>query len=79
MKAIKENKVYAVASDEEAKVYKARGFDIYGDDGKLKEHGTGKTVSLEKYEALQKENSKLKGKIKNLEKGNSAEKNEAKD
>ncbi len=69
MKAIKGNKVYKVNTDEEAKVYKAQGFDIYDDNGKIKEHGLGKTVSLEKYEALEKENAKLKAEIKKLKAG----------
>lgn len=68
MKAIKENKAYSVNTEEEAKVYRAQGFDIYSDDGKLKEHGIGKTVSLEKYEALEQENAKLKSEIKKLKK-----------
>lgn len=66
MKAIKGNKAYSVNTDEEAKVYKAQGFDIYDDNGKIKEHGAGETVSLEKYEALEKENIKLKSEIKKL-------------
>lgn len=59
LKAIKENKVYTVNTSEEVKAYKAKGFDIY-EDGKLKERGTGKSVPSDKYEALEKENAKLK-------------------
>ncbi len=66
LKAIKGNKVYKISTDEEAKVYKTQGFDIYDDNGKIKEHGLGKTVSLEKYEALEKENAKLKAENKKL-------------
>lgn len=66
MKAIKGNKAYTVNTDEEAKAYRAQGFDIYDDNGKIKEHGLGKTVSLEKYEALEKENAKLKAENKKL-------------
>ncbi len=66
MKAIKENKVYTITTAEEAKAYRARGFDIYDDKGKLKESGTGKSVSLEKYEALEKENAKLKKELAKL-------------
>ncbi|MCH5297880.1 MAG: hypothetical protein J1E85_09445 [Ruminococcus sp.] len=66
MKAIKDNKAYTVNTAEEAKTYKAQGFDIYDDNGKIKEHGLGKTVSLEKYEALEKENAKLKAELKKL-------------
>lgn len=66
MKAIKGNKAYKVNTDEEAKAYKAQGFDIYDDNGKIKEHAIGKTVPLESYEALAKENEKLKAENKKL-------------
>ncbi len=66
MKAIKGNKAYKINTDEEVKAYKSQGFDIYDDNGKIKEHGLGKTVSLEKYEALEKENAKLKAENKKL-------------
>lgn len=66
MKAIKGNKAYVINTAEEAKAYKAQGFDIYDDNGKIKEHALGKTVSLEKYEALESENAKLKAENKKL-------------
>ena len=66
MKAIKGNKAYTVNTSEEAKAFKAQGFDIYDDNGKIKEHALGKTVSLEKYEVLEKENEKLKAENKKL-------------
>lgn len=66
MKAIKGNKAYTVNTTEEAKAYKAQGFDIYDDNGKIKEHAIGKTVPLESYEALAKENEKLKAENKKL-------------
>lgn len=69
LKAIKENKVYTVNTPEEAKAYRAKGFDIY-EDGKLKERGIGKTVSNEEYEAVKKENSKLKAENTKLKKEN---------
>ena len=65
MKAIKANKVYSVTS-EEAKAFKAQGFDIFDEKGKLVEHGSGSSVSLEEYEALKAENQKLKADIKKL-------------
>ncbi len=68
MKAIKENKVYAVADETDVKAYKARGFDIYDDNGKLKESGIGKAVTFEKYEALQKECEKLRKEVTKLKK-----------
>lgn len=66
MKAIKGNKAYTANTTEEAKAYKAQGFDIYDDNGKIKEHALGKTVPLESYEALAKENEKLKAENKKL-------------
>lgn len=66
MKAIKGNKAYTVNTAEEAKAFRAQGFDIYDDNGKIKEHAFGKTVSLEKYKALEKENEKLKTENKKL-------------
>ena len=66
MKAIRENKAYSVSTAEEAKVYKTKGYDIYDDKGKLKEKGIGSSVSPEKYEALEKENAKLKKEIEKL-------------
>lgn len=66
MKAIKGNKAYVINTAEEAKAYKAQGFDIYDDNGKIKEHALGKTVPLESYEALAKENEKLKAENKKL-------------
>lgn len=74
MKAIKGNKAYNITTTEEEKAYMAQGFDIYDDDGKIKQHGIGKTVPLEKYEALEKENAALKKKNKALEKSNGADK-----
>lgn len=70
MKAIKENKVYKVSTDEEAKIYKAKGFDILDDNGKVKEYGSGKTVSLDKFNEIEKENLKLQKEIAKLKKSN---------
>jgi hypothetical protein len=72
MKAIKDNKVYSV-TEEEAKVYKAKGYDIYDDKGKLKEKGIGSSVSYEKHEALENENAKLKKEIEKLKANTSKE------
>ena len=40
MKAIKDNKSYTVNTDEEAKTYVSRGYDIQDDNGKIKEYGS---------------------------------------
>lgn len=73
MKAIKDNKAYSVNTDAEAKLYKAKGYDIYDDKGKLKEKGIGSSVPPEKYEALEKENAKLKKEIEKLKADTSKE------
>jgi hypothetical protein len=51
MKAIKDNKVYTV-DEKSAKEYLARGFDIFGDDGKLIERSPSSTVSRKEYDNL---------------------------
>ena len=58
MKAIKDNKSYTVNTDEEAKTYVSRGYDIQDDNGKIKEYGLGKKISVDDYNTLKKENSK---------------------
>nr|WP_316624570.1 hypothetical protein [uncultured Ruminococcus sp.] len=75
MKAIKDNCEYTITTDTEVKTYKARGFDIYNDDGTIKEYGAGKKVSRDQYEQLRAENAmlnaenkKLKNKLKSAEK-----------
>ena len=46
MKAIKGNKSYTVNTEAEANAYLAQGYDVYEDNGTLKEYGVGKTVHL---------------------------------
>ena len=52
MKAIKDNKSYTVNTDEEAKTYVSRGYDIQDDNGKIKEYGLGKKISVDDYNTL---------------------------
>lgn len=59
MKAMKENKVYAITETEKVR-YIEQGFDIFDDAGKLLEYGRGKTVSIEEYERVKKELDELK-------------------
>lgn len=68
MLAIKENKVYSITTDEEAKAYRSQGFDIYDNNGKIKEYGSGKTVPLDSFKQLESENKKLKAEIAKLKK-----------
>ena len=66
MKAIKGNKSYTVNTDEEAKTYVSRGYDIQDDNGEIKEYGLGKKISVDDYNTLKKENSKIKAENKKL-------------
>lgn len=59
MTAKKENKEYTIF-DAERKVYEAKGFDIYDDDGNLLSYGKGKTVPFEKYAAVMAELEKIR-------------------
>ena len=62
MKAKKSNKSYNIEEYEFNK-FKAQGYDIYDDNGKLIALGAGKTVSAEKYFNVLKENERLKDQI----------------
>ena len=68
MKAIKNNKVYAVDEVSQA-AYLAQGFDITDDKGKIIERSPSSTVSYSEHEKVLKENEKLKAEIKKLKKG----------
>ena len=62
MKAKKGNKVYTINPKEKNAFLKA-GYDVYEDDGKLISYGAGKTIALEKYDALKEENKKLREQV----------------
>lgn len=68
MKAVKDNKVYTITTDNEAKAYQAQGYDIINDDGSVKEYGAGKTVPIGDYKKLETENKKLKAEIAKIKK-----------
>lgn len=64
MKAVKGNKVYTV--DEQTKEdYIKAGFDIVNEEGKIIQYGIGKTISMDKYNALKDECEKLKKEVEN--------------
>lgn len=48
MTAEKANKVYTIA-EEQVEEYRAAGYDIRDDDGKIVAYGAGKNVSYEEY------------------------------
>ena len=66
MKAIKDNKVYTITTDNEAKAYQAQGYDIINDDGSVKEYGAGKTVPIGDYKSLETKNDELAAENKKL-------------
>ena len=66
LRAVKDNREYTLTTEAEKKAYKARGFDIYGEDGKLLEYGAGKKVALEEYVAVKKERDDLVAENKKL-------------
>lgn len=68
MKAVKDNKVYTIATDGEAKAYQAQGYDILNDNGSVKEYGAGKTIPIGDFKKLESENKKLKAEIAKLKK-----------
>lgn len=61
MRAVKKNREYVV-NDGNKDFYVKQGFDIVDDDGKIVEHGKGKSVSFKEYESVKKELDELKAK-----------------
>lgn len=59
MKAVKANKEYTIA-EQEQKRYIADGYDIVDDKGNIIAYGRGKTVSYEKYRKVLDELNALK-------------------
>ena len=70
MKAIKDNKVYTIDHNSKAE-YLARGFDIYGDDGKLMERSPSSTVPAAQYDELLAKYEELKAQSESKKKGKS--------
>lgn len=62
MKAVKENKVYTLTNEQEAELYRLKGYDIVDDNGNILKYGAGKSVPYEKYAELLAENAVLKEK-----------------
>lgn len=77
MKAKRSNRVYSI-SEQEVAFFQGQGYDIYDDNGVLIQYGAGKTVSMEKYIALKKENDRLKSQIDALSEKLEAAKKKAK-
>lgn len=71
MLAVKGNKQYTI-TEAEKRGYKARGFDIVDDGGKLLEAGAGKTVAWEKYQQALARTAELEKALAEKEKGGKA-------
>ena len=71
MKAKKKNRVYQITKQQK-EAYKADGFDIFDEKGKLIERGNKPTVKRVK--ELEDENEKLKAEIAKLKKADGAKK-----
>lgn len=58
MKASRDNKVYTI-DEAQKESYKAQGFDITDEDGKVIAYGAGKTVSYDKHKELEDNHKEL--------------------
>lgn len=61
MKAVKANKEYTIAEQEQER-YIAEGYDIADNEGNIIAYGKGKTVPYEKYKEVLDELNRLKNK-----------------
>ena len=76
MKAKKENKVYSINTEQEAQRYLKDGYDIYDDDGNVREYSPKKKIAFSEYmkavkeierlQDLAAENEELKAEIASL-------------
>lgn len=59
MKAKKENKVYSINTELEAQRYLKDGYDIYDDDGNVREYSPKKKIAFSEYMKAVKEIERL--------------------
>lgn len=59
MKAKKENKVYSINTEQEAQRYLKDGYDIYDDDGNVREYSPKKKIAFSEYMKAVKEIERL--------------------
>ena len=62
MKAVKENKVSTLTNEQEAELYRLKGYDIVDDNGNILKYGAGKSVPYETYKTVVDELEQLKAK-----------------
>ncbi len=60
MKAKKENKVYSINTVQEAQRYLKNGYDIYDDDGNVREYSPKKKIAFSEYMKAVKEIERLR-------------------
>ena len=59
MKAKNENKVYTINTDQEAQRYLKDGYDIYDDDGNVRDYSPKKKIAFSEYMKAAKEIERL--------------------
>ena len=59
MKAKKENKVYTINTEQEAQRYLKDGYDIYDDDGNVRDYSPKKQIAFSEYMKAVKEIERL--------------------
>ena len=59
MKAKKENKVYTINTEQEAQRYLNDGYDIYDDDGNVRDYSPKKKIAFSEYMKAVKEVERL--------------------
>ncbi len=59
MKAKKENKVYTINTEQEAQRYLKDGYDIYDDDGNVRDYSPKKKIAFSEYMKAVKEIERL--------------------
>ena len=60
MKAKKENKVYTINTEQEAQRYLKEGYDIYDDDGNVRDYSPKKKIAFSEYVKAVKEIENLR-------------------
>jgi len=68
MRAQKGNRQYIITS-EQADSYLKQGFDVFGEDGKIIEYGTGKSVPYSDYMEVVNEVQELRAKVEQEDDG----------
>lgn len=76
MKAKKENKVYTINTEQEAQRYLKDGYDIYDDDGNVRDYSPKKKIAFSEYMKAVKEIERLQALVAEKDAENGALKTE---